>query len=475
MRVVPGKFAVALVLAVGASGHLHGHLLVLDRLNTDPVDVGPRPKTDQRLDVPAKRMTVLLVDGLRGDVAIEDETFRRLAKHGCLGRLRATYPTFTYPMLTTIATGMEPIYHGVRMNHPFETPNVDSFPKRARAAGLAVNVDSDWEPFSRLLVLPEDTSTSTAKYAGLTFVYHSAVDEAGHRDGADSDGYRTAVAKAAKLAETFATARPDDAALVILSDHGHRDEGGHGGLEPGAQNAFFLAIGAPFVAGSTVTLTMQDVAPTLAVALGVEIPNLAFGRVIAPAVGRPDGAFDVDDDRPKRRAVWYAENEDAAKRRLVIAIVLVVAFAIFLVVRYGVTWRDALSPLLFCAGFLGPYFAMDYELSWSIPRGYGGFLIETLVFAAIGTALARLPSSKTRRRHEGVAAAIIMGGPYSVTSAYVGLDLSWLAGPDATWGVMWMSTVMFYGCLTAGFYAIRAPATGRPLADSTEAKSLERT
>ena len=448
--------AVLIALVVGSSGHFHGHLLVLDRLNTDAAAVAPHDRATPRPRVAAARMVVLLVDGLRYDVASRLPALQRLAENGVTGRLEAEFPTFTYAAVATIATGVPPRYHGVRVNLPGPTPALDSLAARADAAGVRVRVRSDFEPFTRLLLLPEGAASIDDlddPFEGLTFVYAGEVDRVGHLYGAASTAYLEASSRAARYAEQLAS-RLDLTrdAIVVLSDHGHLERGGHGGEEPNARAAFFLAAGGPFARSETIALSMSDVAPTLAVALGVDQPRHALGRPVldafAPAVAASDAA--LDDARTAALVRWDEANEEAAFVRTIVAAILLALACAALVRRFRLRARDTIPSVLFTVGFMGPYLLAGYGMTWSIPRGYGGFLAETLLFAIIGLALAWALSERTRAEEHALASTLVLGTPYYVVSAYVGLDTTWLAGPASTWGVMWISTLMFYGCLGLG-------------------------
>src|SRR5690606_4329646 len=70
-----------------------------------------------------------------------------------------------------------------------------------------------------------------ASDAPLVFVHVLRVDEAGHAAGAGSSAYREAAAWSDALLGTLHAADPG-ARWLLLSDHGHRERGGHGGAEP---------------------------------------------------------------------------------------------------------------------------------------------------------------------------------------------------------------------------------------------------
>jgi hypothetical protein len=104
------------------------------------------------------------------------------------------------------------------------------------------------------------------------------VDRAGHRFGAASPEYRAAVARADEAIVRIArTLDPGREALVVTSDHGHLDEGGHGGTEPAVVAIPVVVWGAGAVR-RTGGGRGRDVGPTIASLLGIGPLSHATGR-----------------------------------------------------------------------------------------------------------------------------------------------------------------------------------------------------
>ncbi|SDO49477.1 Type I phosphodiesterase / nucleotide pyrophosphatase [Cryobacterium flavum] len=112
-----------------------------------------------------------------------------------------------------------------------------------------------------------------------SFVYLGEVDEAGHVYGGASAEYLVAVTRVDEhlgtLLHAIATraAREDEDWLVgITTDHGHLDEGGHGGGEDVVRSSFFAV--ARSVGGGTDTSTGAEPRPAEAwSAEGVSLPE----------------------------------------------------------------------------------------------------------------------------------------------------------------------------------------------------------
>mgnify|MGYP006266508903 CR=1 FL=1 len=84
----------------------------------------------------------------------------------------------------------------------------------------------------------------------LSFVYFSQVDEIGHKYGAIDVPYFDALGRVDKLVENLLNvidARSkkfdEEWLFVVTTDHGHRDEGGHGGESDQERSSFLIAFG----------------------------------------------------------------------------------------------------------------------------------------------------------------------------------------------------------------------------------------
>jgi predicted AlkP superfamily pyrophosphatase or phosphodiesterase len=80
----------------------------------------------------------------------------------------------------------------------------------------------------------------------LSFIYFCGVDEAGHRHGSINPPYFDAVERIdeyLKAIHEVVLARQEEWLLVVVTDHGHRDEGGHGGDSLQERASFVIAHG----------------------------------------------------------------------------------------------------------------------------------------------------------------------------------------------------------------------------------------
>ena len=233
----------------------------IDGVRLDLLDAVPTPHLDQ-----------VTAAGFRAPIEIDDAT-----------------PTMSGPCWATIVTGVEVAKHGIHGNH-FAGHRLDVFPdfatRLAQQDGRRTFVAAGWEPLllargggplfaapSRLSYIApaadtpkdweecDDQVTAEAVHVVGTadpeasFVYLGAVDETGHYLGCGEE-YRTAVARAdERLGRILDAVRnrpgyPDEAwTVIVVTDHGHRDEGGHGGRSESERTAWVACCGPDIPAG----------------------------------------------------------------------------------------------------------------------------------------------------------------------------------------------------------------------------------
>jgi len=264
---------------------------------------------------------VVGVDGVRFDL-VGPDTMPSVWKLGQAGFLapvpvdEAT-PTWSGPCWATIATGTGVDGHAITGNdltghrlaeHP-------DFVTRATRAGLPTLLAvSGWPPLAlaedggplfaeatrrEFTAVPETsltwdspgetslaawdaadeatTGTAAAILAGqaprVSFVYLGAVDITGHAAGAGTAYQAAARAADQRVGRLLAAVRSRPArenwTIVVVTDHGHLDEGGHGGREPEVTTAWAAGAGPGIRPGTRPPITRQDeVAPLVLAAAG---------------------------------------------------------------------------------------------------------------------------------------------------------------------------------------------------------------
>ncbi|MFJ6373522.1 alkaline phosphatase family protein [Streptomyces virginiae] len=238
--------------------------------------------------------------------------------------------TSSGPGWSTIATGVWPDKHGVKDNS-FIGKNYAAHPDfltRIENAKPALNTyaAADWEPITstdqngpifsskvdKRLSLKgdrdgyrtEDPKVAAAAAAELrdqnpdaAFVYLGEIDAAGHSYGAASQQYLDTIARVDTLVGQLLTAvknRPTYAQenwkILVSTDHGHTDSGGHGGSTIQERGTFVIAKGPGIPAGSVRSdVRLVDVAATALAQVGVSGTGLDGVPLNAP----DDDPFDT--------------------------------------------------------------------------------------------------------------------------------------------------------------------------------------
>jgi predicted AlkP superfamily pyrophosphatase or phosphodiesterase len=265
-----------------------------------------------------RKAIVIGVDGLRWDRVDSRNAPRLLALHASglfapsLLNVDSGTRTDSGPGWSTIATGVWPHKHGV-LDNSFATARYEQYPdfltrlSRADAARTTFAA-VDWTPLFEMGTFGkqidtvvvgdgethgypgEDERMAAAAIDGLhrsdaTFVYLGGVDVAGHRTGALSTEYSEAIAAvdrwighlldAVRNRRTYA---PEEWLIVVTTDHGHRDEGDHGGYTDAERGTFILATGPGLEAGRRDDTVLVDLAPTVLHHFGLPVPSELDGR-----------------------------------------------------------------------------------------------------------------------------------------------------------------------------------------------------
>jgi len=260
---------------------------------------------------------VLLVgwDGVRPDVLEEVPTpnFDALAAAGTFSEEAVTArPTVSGPCWSSILTGVWPEKHGVHSNDfsPNRYGEYPDFLTRIESVSpdLRTFVAADWLP----LVAEESggpligdevdrkevlngyllgwlNADSVAVEAALgelgtgdpdaLFVYIGAPDEISHGTRSIGERYRASIATAdghlGRLVEAIqgrSTVSQEDWLVIVVTDHGRTEQGGHGGDSPEETTIFYMASGPSVVMGHPQeSPAVVDVAVTALAHLGIPI------------------------------------------------------------------------------------------------------------------------------------------------------------------------------------------------------------
>ncbi len=255
----------------------------------------------------ARRVVLVLVDGLRLDASRNMARLNELRGRGADLSVRVGQPSLSYPSWTVIASGTWQEISGVTTNWYEGEVQVDTVFKSARDAGVpAVIVGTGgWQKLygSHLTEFvkvpgPEDENAPPEAWAqmdsdalrlairvlddypeGLVLVYFGGTDELAHLYGGVSTQYLDEVRRVdeyiGRLAERLDLEKD---VLIVTADHGHVDIGGHGGWERSVLHVPLVMVGKAIRHGAYTERLQADIAPTIAALLGIPIPVHAQGR-----------------------------------------------------------------------------------------------------------------------------------------------------------------------------------------------------
>jgi hypothetical protein len=237
-----------------------------------------------------RRVILVVIDGLRLDVSESLPFLNALRAQGVAGRASALFPSLSRPSYAVMASGTTPDRTGVRNNRFAVEVGVDHALARARDAGLGVSGAANlpwwhqnyrasftsWHEAPRSYASFEAAARRALEGPESLFVLHVVdLDAVAHREGAGAAYRKQALDVDATLAGLFAAVDLGRDAVIVTSDHGHRDAGGHGGTEPEVLRVPMVLAGRG-VRRDGVTLEvgpLAGVGPTLTTLLGIEHPR----------------------------------------------------------------------------------------------------------------------------------------------------------------------------------------------------------
>ncbi|GAA2819493.1 alkaline phosphatase family protein [Kitasatospora sp. CM 4170] len=286
--------------------------------------------------LPRPRVLVVGIDGVRYDLLdqVPMPRLTEVAEAGFLAPVTVadSTPTMSGPCWATIVTGVEPAKHGVWGNH-LGGNRLDVFPdfatRLARQDGRRTFVAAGWDPLmikesggplfrapGRLSYIAPAADTPEAWEAvdeevtreavhvlatadpEASFVYLGAVDETAHFLGCGEEyraSMRTADERLGRLLGAVRS-RPGHAdeawTVIVVTDHGHVDAGGHGGRTPEERTAWVACAGPGIPAAPPIgEIRHPDVAAQVYAALGRPIdPHWTLdGRPFPVAQPAPAG------------------------------------------------------------------------------------------------------------------------------------------------------------------------------------------
>ncbi|MCS7286051.1 MAG: alkaline phosphatase family protein [Anaerolineae bacterium] len=298
----------------------------------------PRGNSSEPL---ALRAILIIVDGLRLDVSRKLPNLNELRKEGADLVVRTGQPSLSYPAWTVLASGTWQEISGVTTNWYKGPVQADNLFKVTKDSGLpSVAVGSPgWKklfgPYLTEALIVEEppeeappeewarvdeetyrlASEALDKYSsGLIFIHFVGTDAMGHNYGGVSREFLDEALRVdgfiGKLVQKL---DPDKDVLLITSDHGHIDRGGHGGWENEVIKVPLVIKGKAVRKGLYSEQTQADIAPTIAALLGIPYPVHSQGRPLMELI---EASAEVKGRKSLNAALQLAGFYDSYARAL---------------------------------------------------------------------------------------------------------------------------------------------------------------
>jgi len=289
------------------------------------------------------RVVVFVVDGLRKDVSNELPFLGELGARGAALSLKAPLPSMSRPSYASMASGTTPERTGLRSNRYDQPVVVDTIFARAHEAHRRVIgvADLNYWPqnhggsFDAFEVVEAGASEALdaavrgalREDADLVLIHLVDVDRAGHAHGVGPEYREAAQALDVRLRAWSSGIDLTRDAVIVLADHGHLDEGGHGGDERRVLEVPFVLAGRGIRTPSGVrhpptgppdTETVATLAPTLAVLLDLPYPRdlsaaptfQALDPAVLGATALEARKAEWEDHRTRYERAWVAHVRD---------------------------------------------------------------------------------------------------------------------------------------------------------------------
>ncbi len=281
-----------------------------------PISKTP-PPAGEALGSPAtRRLVFVLIDGLRLDTSLKPDVMPELNGLRTLGASAAMHsqpPSFSQAGYSVLLTGAWPyLSDGPALN--LDTDQIPLFTQddvfsAIHTLGFRTAL-SGYIWFQRLVpqgmvddsnYTPDDDAAADANVmqAALSWleaqqdqfilIHLDQVDYAGHHEGGPNNPAWNAAAGRVDvmLAQIVSKLDLTQDTIIVCSDHGHIDEGGHGGPDPITMIEPFVMAGAGVRPGAYPDMFMVDVAPTMAALFGANIPASTQGHVLVDMLDLP--------------------------------------------------------------------------------------------------------------------------------------------------------------------------------------------
>jgi type I phosphodiesterase/nucleotide pyrophosphatase len=264
---------------------------------------------------------IVLVDGLRYDQSREMNFLNELRSRGTEIVCRVGLPSLSLPGRAVMMSGAWQEIHGQLSNFNAHPLPIETIFQLAKKRGLKTaleagnNAQKLFSPFvDERVPLPSGDGHGLGKDVvkgerelhqaaasardlirtkapNLFLMEFTVTDEVAHDFGATSPEYKsTADLTDGEIRNVATTIDFSRSVLIVTSDHGHVDRGGHGGDEPDVMTVPWVMAGKGIRAGVALLGRQVDLAPTVAALLGTEIPAANQGMILTDALQIDDAA-----------------------------------------------------------------------------------------------------------------------------------------------------------------------------------------
>jgi hypothetical protein len=297
-----------LIVAIGAYFWANNLMDSLYAFRSPLKDTPPAP--GQALGQPlTRRVVFVLIDALRDDTSHKTDVMpflNQLRSQGAWATVHSRTPSYSAPGYSVLMTGAWPdVSDGPAMNpndgEQARTWTQDNLFSAAHRAGLKTAVSGyfwfqglipqqyvDASFYTQGEDKAADVNVVNAALPWLksgdyqfVLIHIDQVDYAGHNEGGPQSPNWDASATRSDglLKQIVATLDLKQDTVLVTSDHGQIDRGGHGGQDPIVLLEPFVLVGAGVKPGGYPDIQMVDHAPTVAALLGLNIPATAQGVV----------------------------------------------------------------------------------------------------------------------------------------------------------------------------------------------------
>ncbi len=318
LRIVLG---IILLLGIAAGSYFWATGMIDSNYSyRSPLKNNPPAPGETLGEASTQRVVLLLIDALRYDTSLNKDvmpTLNRLRAQGASSEMHSRPPSFSEPGYSSLLTGAWPeLSDGPTINLAYEdipTWTQDNLFSAAHRAGLKTAV-SGYYWFEKLIPqnavdyrfytpgedrnADEDVMKAALPWlengnAQLVLIHLDQVDFAGHHEGGViSSNWNEAANRTDKqLAEIVSRLDISKDTLIVFSDHGQIDAGGHGGQDPVTLIEPLVMVGAGIKSGDFGNVNMVDLAPTVSALLGLNLPASTQGQVLVKMLNLSDSVL----------------------------------------------------------------------------------------------------------------------------------------------------------------------------------------